>query len=64
MSIDFDLQFPSSRRFLELFNNHVKSSKLHRMFGEFILDITLLEIEMLKRYKPSQLALAALFLVS
>lgn len=62
--IDFDLQFPSSRRFFEVYSNFVNASKIHRLFGEFILDITLLEVDMLKIYKPSKLALAALYLVS
>lgn len=64
ISIDFDLQFPSSRRFLEVFCNFVNAQDAHRLFGEFILDITLLEVEMLQIYKPSMLALATLYLVS
>ena len=62
--IDFDVQFPSTYRFYELFCNLVKSSSLHRTFGQFILEIALLEINMVVHYKTSLLAFSTLFLVS
>lgn len=64
VTIDFDLQFSTSRRFFEIYCNKVIASETHRIFGEFILEIALIESQMLKTYKPSLLAISALYLVS
>jgi cyclin A len=42
-ALDFDVQFPTTFRFYEMFCNLVNASDTHRLFGQFILEIALLE---------------------
>ena len=62
--LDFDVQYPSTLRFLEIFCNVVKATNTHRVYGQFILEIALLERRMIQEYKASLIAYATLFLVS
>jgi len=60
--IDFDLLFPSSRKFLEVYASMVGATRQHIVYGEFILEIALLEERISNIYRPSMIAMAALYL--
>lgn len=62
-SLNFDVQYPTSYQFFELFCNLVKATNIHRSFGQFILEITLLERPMILNKKPSLIAFGAAYLV-
>ena len=64
MQIDFDLRLATSRRFFEILANKVRMEHVHRLFGEFLLEVALFEAEQLRQNDDSLLALAALLLVS
>jgi len=63
-SLDFDVQFPTTYQFFMLFCNLVNASNTHRVFGQFILEIALLERAMILNKKPSLIAFGAIYLVS
>lgn len=62
-NLDFNIKYPTSQYFFELFSSKLNASQLHKLFGQFLLEIILLEHEQIVRYKPSFLAMGALFLV-
>ncbi len=64
LSLDFEIQFPTMYRFYQMFCQMVKAPLLHRTFGNFFLEITMLETRMISQYKASLLAISALNLVS
>jgi hypothetical protein len=45
--LNFDVQYPTTHRFFEKFSNIVNASEVHRLLGQFILEIALLEIHMI-----------------
>ena len=61
---DFDLRVATSRRFFEIYANKVQASSIHRMLGEFFLELTLFEAEQLRANDDSLHAMAALLLAS
>jgi hypothetical protein len=62
--LDFDIEFPNMFRFYQMFCKKVKATSIHQLFGNFLLEITMLENRILSSNKLSLIALAALNLVS
>ena len=62
--LNFDVQYPTTNTFFEMFCNRVMASELHKTYGQFILEIVLLEARLMRTLKASLMALAAMYLVS
>lgn len=62
-TLSFDVQYPTTYQFYEQFCNLIKASSIHRIFGQFILEIGLLERAMILSKKPSLIAFGAIYLV-
>lgn len=62
-SLNFDVQYPTTYQFYEQFCNLILASSVHRIFGQFILEIGLLERAMILCKKPSLIAFGAIYLV-
>ena len=45
--LDFEIQYPTMYRFYQMFCKMVKAPEIHRTFGHFFLEITMLETRML-----------------
>ena len=64
MMNDFDLRLATSRRFFEIFANKTQLSNVHRVFGEFLLEIALFEADQIRSSDDSMLAMAALLIAA
>jgi len=60
-TLEFNLNIPSSNRFLQYFTKQMKSNKKVICLSQFLLELSLIDIKMLK-YLPSTMAATALYI--
>ncbi len=63
VALDFNMHFHSAYRFLERYSKIMGFDKTQFLFGQFMLELGMLDYNMLK-YKPSVQAGAAIYLTS
>ena len=62
--LNFDVQYPTTNTFNEMFCNLIMASQKHKIYSQFLIEIVLLEARMMRTIKASLMALAAVYLAS